>query len=134
MEENILFWEFLLVISFVPARNDLFKVSNLSTRIRCESSSKLRMSMLTMLTWFILKRQIFLKARSGISYVIYYFVHEQNLLKKVFELIPSNPYGLISEKFLRRSLLQTLMLAKKMQLSFEMACCMYIGLFTDFAC
>ena len=46
MEENILFWEFLFVISFIPARNYLFKVSNLSTRIRCESCSILRMSML----------------------------------------------------------------------------------------
>ena len=35
------------VISFIPARNYLFRVSNLSTRIRCESCSILRMSMLT---------------------------------------------------------------------------------------
>ena len=35
------------MISFAPARNYLFKVSNLSTRIRCESCSVLRMSMLT---------------------------------------------------------------------------------------
>ena len=46
MEEKILFWEFLFVISFVPARNYLFKVSNLSTRIRCESCLILRMSIL----------------------------------------------------------------------------------------
>ena len=36
-----------VLFSFVPARNYLFKVSNLSTRIRCESCSTLRMSMLT---------------------------------------------------------------------------------------
>ena len=47
MEEEILFWEFSFVISFTPARNYLFKVSNLSTRIRCESCSISRMSMLT---------------------------------------------------------------------------------------
>ena len=35
------------MISFVPARIYLFKVINLSTRIRCESYSILRMSMLT---------------------------------------------------------------------------------------
>ena len=47
MEENILFWEALLVISFVPARNYLSKVSNLSIRITCESCLILRISMLT---------------------------------------------------------------------------------------
>ena len=51
-----------------------------------------------------------------------------------FELIPSQPYGRISEKFLRRSLLQTLILVKKMQLTFKMTCCMHICLFIDFAC
>ena len=33
MEEKILFWEFLFVISFAPAWNYLFKVSNLSTKL-----------------------------------------------------------------------------------------------------
>ena len=37
------------MISFVPARNYLFKVSNLSTRIGCESCSIIRMSMLMIL-------------------------------------------------------------------------------------
>ena len=37
----------LFMMSFVPARNYLFKVSKLSTRIRCESCLVLRMSMLT---------------------------------------------------------------------------------------
>ena len=35
--------------TIVPARNYLFKVSNLNTRIRCESCSILRMLMLTIL-------------------------------------------------------------------------------------
>ena len=35
------------MISFVSARNYLFKVSNLSIRIKCESSLVLRMPMLT---------------------------------------------------------------------------------------
>ena len=34
------------MISFIPARNYLFKVSNLSTRIMCESCLILRMSVL----------------------------------------------------------------------------------------
>ena len=46
-------------------------------------------------------------------------------LQIAFELIPSQPYGWISEKFLRRSLLQTLILAKKMQLPFKTACCTF---------
>ena len=37
----------MFVISLIAARNYLFKVSNLKTRIRCESCSILRMSMLT---------------------------------------------------------------------------------------
>ena len=44
MEEKILFWEFLFVISFVLARNYLSKVSNLSTKTRSDSCS---ISMLT---------------------------------------------------------------------------------------
>ena len=36
----------MFVISFVPVRNYLFKVSNLSTRRRCETCSILRMSVL----------------------------------------------------------------------------------------
>ena len=35
------------MVLFVPARNYLLNVSNLSTRIRCESFLILRMSMLT---------------------------------------------------------------------------------------
>ena len=45
----ILFWEALFVISFVPARNNLFKVSNFNTRISYESCSVLRMSVLTII-------------------------------------------------------------------------------------
>ena len=86
------------MISFVPARNYLFKVSNLSTRVRCESCSILRMSMLTIFwrrsgvfnvncehilnfvlivefeeqtfAWFILKSQTLLNIRSGMPCVI----------------------------------------------------------------
>ena len=47
MEQNNLFLEFLFVISFVTPRNYLFKVSNLSTRIRCESCSILKTSILS---------------------------------------------------------------------------------------
>ena len=32
MEKKILFWDFLFVISFAPAWNYLFKVSNLSKK------------------------------------------------------------------------------------------------------
>ena len=47
MEGKILYWEVLFVISFVPARNCLFKVSTLSITIRCKSCSILRMEILT---------------------------------------------------------------------------------------
>ena len=41
------FESFLFVILFVRARNYLFRVSNLRTKIRCESCLVLRMSILT---------------------------------------------------------------------------------------
>ena len=47
MEKKILFREFLFMISIVPARNYLFKISNLRTRIRFKSCSILRLSVLT---------------------------------------------------------------------------------------
>ena len=164
MEEKSLFWEFLFVISFVSARNYLFKVNKLSARIRCESSSILRTSMSTIfnindvngvvlvslllilnifqtifqlltlnrLTFacFILKRQTLLKTRSGVSWVMYYFKCEQILLTNSIWTYTSKPYGWISEEFLRWNLLQTLILTKKMQLTYKMTCCMYICLFT----
>ena len=40
------FWQALFEISFIPARNYLFKVSNWSTRITCENCSRLRMKIL----------------------------------------------------------------------------------------
>ena len=47
MEENIFFSEAMFEVSFVPARNNLLEVSNLSTKRRCESCLILGMSMLT---------------------------------------------------------------------------------------
>ena len=49
--EKKLFWEALFVISSVPARNYLFRVSNWSTRIRCENYSRLRMKTLEKCQW-----------------------------------------------------------------------------------
>ena len=43
MGEKILFEEGMLVISSVPARNYLFKVSYSRARIRCDNCSGLRM-------------------------------------------------------------------------------------------
>ena len=43
--------EVLFVISRVPAMNYLFKVSNWSTRIRCENCSRLRMKTLERCQW-----------------------------------------------------------------------------------
>ena len=51
MEENILFWETLFLISSVAVRNYLFKVSNWSVRIRCEICSRLRMNILEWSQW-----------------------------------------------------------------------------------
>ena len=45
------FWEALFMISSVPARNYMFKVSNWSTRIRCENCSRLRMKTLERCQW-----------------------------------------------------------------------------------
>ena len=93
--------EALFVISSVPARKYLFKVSNWSARIRCENYSRLRMKTLERcqwrhssvfivnckdilifvlivefekaFTWFMLKNQTLLKIRSGISCVMFLF-------------------------------------------------------------
>ena len=45
------FWEALFLMSSVPTRNYLFKVSNWNTRIRCEKCSKLRMKTLERCQW-----------------------------------------------------------------------------------
>ena len=45
------FWEALYVMSSVPTRNYLFKVSNWNTRIRCENCSRLRMKTLERCQW-----------------------------------------------------------------------------------
>ena len=44
-------WKALLVMSSVPTRNYLFKVSNWNTRIRCENCSRLRMKTLERCQW-----------------------------------------------------------------------------------
>ena len=70
---------------------------------------------------FILKIKTLLKTRSGIPCVILLcFKCELILLPITFELISSQPYKRISQKFLPRSLLQTLIQAKKMLLIFKM--------------
>ena len=51
MAENILFWEALFLISSLPARNYLFKVTNWSTNRRCENYSRLRMKTLERCQW-----------------------------------------------------------------------------------
>ena len=42
------------------------------------------------------------------------------------EILSSQPHGWISEKFLGKSLLQALILAKKMRLIFKMTCCAFV--------
>ena len=152
MEINILFWEALFVISSVPARNYLFKVSNWSTRIRCENCSRLRMKTQERCQWhhfsvfivncehissfvlifefeqanvclvYIEKTNTF---KSKIRYIMHY-VAVFLVWKKISQLIPSHLYCWISEKFLQRSLLQTLILAKKMPFPFKMTCCTFV--------
>ena len=51
MEESVLLWDDLFVISYVPTRNYLFKVSNWSTRIRCGNCSRLRLKTLERCQW-----------------------------------------------------------------------------------
>ena len=50
-EPKVFFFEALFVISFVPARNCLFNVSNWSTKIRCENCSRLRIEILKWCHW-----------------------------------------------------------------------------------
>ena len=45
------FWQALFEISFISARNYLFKVSNWSTRITCENCSRLRMKIQELCQW-----------------------------------------------------------------------------------
>ena len=80
------------------------------------------------LSWFILKRQSLLKTRSG---TLCCDILSVNIIYKqiAFELIRSKPFRWISEKFLRRSLFQMLILAKKMQLTFKWpAVCTFVFL------
>ena len=98
MEEKILFWEFLFVISFAPAWNYLFKVNNLSTKL------------------FNMKN-----------------VNVNDIQYERCQWRRSNVF-IVNCNYISNFLLQTLTLTKKMQLTFKMTCCMYMCLFTDFAC
>ena len=58
-----------------------------------------------------------------------YFKFEQNLLTNSIRIyIPSQAYVWISEKFSWSILYQTLILAKKMRLTFKMTCCTFVFL------
>ena len=45
-----------------------------------------------------------------------------------FEIMPTQPYGGISEKFWRRGLLKTMILAKKIRLTIKMTCYTFVFL------
>ena len=49
--KQFFYLEVLFMIAPAPARNYLFKVSNWSTRIRCENCSKLRMKTIQRCQW-----------------------------------------------------------------------------------
>ena len=122
------FWETLFVMSSVPIGNYLFKVSNWNTRTRCENCSRLRMNTLEQCQWR--RSSVFIVNCTHISNFLLIIEFEQvkvcwvhiekintfenkirfssNLsLTKIykqmtFEVIPSQPYGWISEKFCER--------------------------------
>ena len=67
------------------------------------------------------------QTRSGISCVVLSILTVNKICQKIaFELISSQPYGYISEKVLRRSLLSSFFLAANMRLKFKMACCTFV--------
>ena len=145
----------------VPARNYLFKVSNWSTRIRCENCSKLRIKTLERCQWrhsnvfivncehissFVLivefeqanvcwvhieKTNTF-EDKIGyiMRYVAVFSVWTKFINKWHLNLSHHNPLyqWWISEKLLRRSLLPTLILPKKMGLTFKVTCCTFVFL------
>ena len=146
MEINILFWEALFVISSVPARNYLFNEKQLKHKNKVWKLFKIKNETLERCQWhhssvFIVNCEhissfvlIFEFEQANICWVhiektntfknkiryIMHYVVVFSVWKKISQLIPSHLYCWISEKFLQRSLLQTLILAKKMSLSFKM--------------
>ena len=127
MGENILFSEALFVISSVPERNYLFKVSYSSTKIWCENCWGLNMKTKRRFSVFIKrllgsnwKDKHFWRVYHGLCCSILKFINKLHL-----NLYLHNPTG-ESEQFLRRSLLHTLILAKKMRLIFKMTCCTFV--------
>ena len=94
MEEKISFWKILFFMSSVLARNYLFKVSNWSTRIKCENCSRLKMKTLEWcqfvlildfeqanVYWVHIEKPITFEDKIGSScFMLQHFKCEQNLL------------------------------------------------------
>ena len=134
------------MISSVPSKNYLFKVSYSRTRIWCENCWGLSMETIVSLQclhcWLLTYFQHALivdfeqvnvcrvhigKISTFEGCIMRYAVVYWNLFKQIaFELISSQPHGWISEKYLRRSLLQTLILAKTMRLILKMTWCTFV--------
>ena len=96
MEEKILFWAFLFVVSFVPGRNYSFKISNLRTRIRCESGSMLRMSMLMIFS---------INDVSGVVLMSLFLT--VNIFQTLFYLLTLSRQGFAIFKLKRKTFLKT---------------------------
>ena len=87
------------------------------------------------LAWFISNRQTHLKTKSGISCLTYYLKCEQIFLTNsiwtyTITTLWVNQWEIIAKEFTSEHDSGK----KKMQLTFKITCCMYICLFTDFAC
>ena len=87
------------------------------------------------LAWFISNRQTHLKTKSGISCLTYYLKCEQIFLTNsiwtyTITTLWVNQWEIIAKEFTSEHDSGK----KKMQLLFKITCCMYICLFTDFAC
>ena len=102
-----LFWETLFVISNVPAMNYLFKVSNWSTRTRCEYCSRLRVKILEQCQW--LHSSVFIVNCEHIS-----------SFGLIVEFEQANVWWVHIKK--------TDTFEDKMPLSFKMTCCTFVFL------
>ena len=71
--------------------------------------------------WLILIRQIFLKTRSGISYVMYYFKCEKNLLTISIWTYTITTIWVYQWEIFAKEFTLTLIFAKNMQLTFKWA-------------
>ena len=147
MKEKILFWESLFVISSIQTKCYRLNDSNQSTWIRCESYSRSRMKTLDWSQWRCSRTFTFnCDHISNIALIVGFeqarvccvYIDKTNTFEnknvmgyycsilsahKIYDHVnPSQTYPWIREKLLRKSFLQTLILAKTIQVTFKITC------------